>query len=565
MFLADTPHVTDCLIPQISEENFKISKKYLVEDSAMEHTRRENLVLSSEIRNTSNERKDDIIQPIEQTTSPSSGKRQIVGQLDNLTLSKSSEKQEWQEAFSKTNFSNHSTTAIKDDIVDNSQDMHVSNVSDFLNSNDETYEVISLSDNEAIYKARKKPKRVKLRKNRNEKTEVKYGDGVDGYTSSDCVNSNDDTFVDIPISEKETRRRKHLLDDPGKERKTGRKREGLMDLREFIRKKKRKMVVHDSEKHVTSRSHRRRIVDIGRTKTDDPEASFQANSALPDKSPRKITSLNADSELLPEPINVVSENRCGMTSPSLGSPLSTPDRSPAHNETKHKLFPPDSAKRRKSSTPELERSARSPNRREHRKFTKRYAGSSDDSRPGSSPSSRIGNSSSRSANSASVLTPSQVSQRYISRGRSRKERENLNTAREQTHSRSGRQVVEDYPANAARVADEKNSQNFSTGSKHERKRSLSPSGSNYATKRDNSSSKPLSPARESRYRSRYSIKRHNTRSSSNESGKYRRSYDRNNNWSRYDDRRDTDIRTRNQIDLSDETVLSRKCLFTEVV
>ncbi|XP_028401828.1 uncharacterized protein LOC114524823 isoform X2 [Dendronephthya gigantea] len=504
------------------------SKKYL-EDSEMEDTRQE--------RNTSNERKDD------------TGQQQT---LDNLTSSKSRVIQKSEEAFSKTNFLNYSTTVMKD----NDQDMYVSNVSDFLDSNDETYEVIPLSDNETIHESNKRPKRAKPKKARNEKPEVKYGDGVEIYTSSDSVKSDDDSFVDIPISEKETWR------------KTGKKRVGLTDLREFISIKKRKVgEVHDSEKHVTSRSHRSRMVDIVRSRTDDPAASSQANSALPEEALRKMTPLNPDSELMPERIHVAAENRCRMTSPNLGSPISTPDRSPAHNETKKKLISPEFAKRRKSSSPELERPARSPNRRDYRKYGSRYAGSSDDSRPGSSAgsrpassaSSRIGNSSSRSGNSASAQTASHVSQRYLSGRRSRKERENLNTAREQARSRSSRKVVEDYPANIpARGADEDYSQNVPADSRRERQRSLSPSGSSYTTKRDKLSSKPLSPARESRYRSRYSIKRHNARSSSNESGKCRtRSYDRNNNWSRHDDRHDAGSRARNQIDLSDETVLSQ--------
>jgi hypothetical protein len=624
---------------EISEK--KPVEKYLAEGSETEQC--EDEVLAPNCTDEVNIRDLEIEQKGKQTLSSSSENDHTIEQdsiKEDSLSNNSSVNHGWHEVFSETNLTDHKEVvdrlkqkrrdgAMRDDAVDRSLlDFHVSNVAEFLDSNDETYEEIPLSDEEIpSNKAGGMTKRAK--KDKNPTTEGKCDDGSSDCQSirtvSEYVDSNDETFIDIPLSQKEigrtlgvdeVQKEEHTDDewqmesytDPIREINTGRKRERITDLRELIKEKKRKFAAEDSEKRATSRN-RRRVVEIVKHKSVVPDDSTSKISEIADETSRNVASPVPDSDVvIPDLIKAVLEN---MTSPDSGSCFSIPDHAETLDEMRRKISSPDFDKERRSASPESESRTSTPdwNPNEHRRlYNRRRAGSSDSSRaessagsrPGSSASSRHGsNPVSRPGSIASLRTGSNVSlrsesstKRFPPPKRARVEKDTPDKTRAQARSWSGRVLDinypknlsdrgldEDYPTNLSdRGLDEgcypsnlplELDENFSrsspVGSRHQRQRSISPSVSkshySYVSERDNPTPPlRLSPARESRYRSRYSIKRYDARSSSNDSGSSRaRHHDRNNNnWSRHDERPDMDQTTKSQIDFSDETFLSSK-------
>ena len=501
-------------------------------------------------------------------------------------------------------------TTTGDDCVNRSSisKIHVNNTSEFLDGSGETYEEIPLSDGEIPWeKSDKKSELTQTKKVKNQKTGSKTNDDSSDSPSicatSKYVESNDETSVEIPQSEKAIGRTQGFSEgelneddewqintDPSKQIFTGRKREGITDLRELIKEKKRKLSTEDSEKRS---GDRRRVVEIVRR--DETVLTSDSTSKpieIPDETLRNMTSPNAESDdVIPDRIKIVFENRRKMTSPDSESCYSTPDRTQTLDEMKRNISSPYFDKKRRSTSPETECRSSSPdwNSSEHRRrYNRRRAGSSDGSRtesstgsrPGSSASSRAAVSRRRSRASLRTESHSQVensTKRYPPFKRARMQKETFNKTREIAHkqalSQSDHVLGEDYPApdrglhddypedlRAGRLGDEYSSKS-PVDSRRERKRSISPSEKHYSYVSERDDSAPplcLSPSRESRYRSRYSIKRYNTRSNSSESDSRRAEHsDRNNNSRRHNYRFDVDKTTKNQLDFS-EAVLSSK-------
>lgn len=501
-------------------------------------------------------------------------------------------------------------------------DIRLSNVSEFFDSNDETYVEIPLSEVEIPPGITvEKSGRTKAEKSANQKTvSTSSSEGqAEHYCMFEYVDSSDETFVEIPLSQKEVEwtpsfNQGEKEDYPHGEINAGRKRERITDLRELIKDKKRKLAAPDSETPTAPRNRRRVVEIIGREAADD---STLKRREVVDEMLRDVRSPVPERELdISDDFKVVLENRRKMTSPDSGSGYSTPDHTQTLDDVRWKISSFD--KKRRSASPESESRERSPDydRGEHyRPYNRRPTGSNDNSRtgsiagsrPGSSASSRQeSNASSRPGSSASLRTGSNVSlrnesntKRYTPRKRSRVEKDTQDETREserkQTryrsdlvldvdhHSRlSDRGLDEDYlkHLSSSRGVDEYYRTNLPdrdidesysrmspvVDSRRERQRSISPTEkhhySNYVSERDNLAPRlRLSPSRESRYRSRYSIKRHDARSSSSDSGSYRTRHNNNNNrnnnnWSRHDKGTDVVQTARNQIDFADKSLLS---------
>ena len=500
-------------------------------------------------------------------------------------------------------------------------DIRLSNISEFLDSNDETYVEIPLSEKEIPPgKTVEKSKRTKVKKGANQKTaSTSSSEGQAEHCMFEYVDSNDETFVEIPLSQKDVDWERNLNQDgideysDGEVNNAGRKRERITDLRELIRDKKRKLANADSETPTTPRNRGRVVEIVGREAavTDD---STLNRSEVVDEMLRDVTSPVSERELvISDNFKVALENRRKMRSPDSGSGYSTPDHTRTLDDARWKISSSD--KRRRSASPESKSRERSPeyDRGEHYKsYNRRPTGSNENSRaggiagsrPGSSASSRQeSNASSRPGSSASLRTGSSLSlrnesntKRYSPRKRSRVEKETQDETRESERKQaryrsdrvldvdypsrlSDRGLDEDYPAKhlssrgldehyRTKLSDRDMDESYSkmspaVDSRRERQRSISPTEkrhySSYASERDNPAPRfRLSPSRESRYRSRYSIKRHDARSSSSDSGSYRTRHNNrnNNNWSKHDKRPDVLQTARNQIDFSDKSFLS---------
>lgn len=496
------------------------------------------------------------------------------------------------------------------DKISSSLDIRVSNVSAFLDSNE-----LPLSDGE-IPPSRTiaKSEQIKANEVKNQNTAVRSSTGSSEdqveHSMFECVDSDDETFATIPLVQTfvcTSGFNQGTRDEyPDIDVSAGKKTERITDLRQLLKEKKRKLAAQDSETPTAPRSRRRVVEIVGREAAVTDEYTIKPSDVV-DEMVREITPPISERELdISDNVKVVLENRRKMTSPDSGSGSSTPE---TIDGARWKITSLD--KKRRSCSPESECRERSPDydQGEHYKsYNRRATGSNDNSRAGSIAGSRPGSSassrheshaSSRPGSSASLRTRSSASlrdesstKRYTPRKRSRLEKEAQDETREserkQARYRSDRVLDVDYPSRlsdlneehskhlSSRGLDEHYRRNLSdrdidesycrisaVDSRRERRRSISPSQKphyrSYVSERDNvACAVRLSPSRESRYRSRYSIKRHDARSRSSDSDSYRtRRYDRNNNnWSRNDKRLDVEQTTRNQIDFSDKSLLS---------
>ena len=521
---------------------------------------------------------------------------------------------EERKSFSKTNSLNR--TEVTDLLREKNNNLASRNVSGinrsthvtgFLDSNDETYEEIPLSDEEIpCSKPDKKSELIRAGKDRNQKTGSKGNDGSSDCQSalSDYVDSNDETFVEIPISKTAIGRRKSgfgegVMDkddewqmecntDLSKESFTGRKKEVYSDLREVIKEKKRKYSTDDSEKLSTSRN-RRRVVEIVTREPVVPGDTTLKPSDRPGETLRSANSPNPGSDdIIQDRFKSFLENRRKMTSPDSESCHSTPDHIQTLEEIRRRMSSPDFGKKHRSTSPETESRTSSPDwnsseRRRRQYNRRRRAGSSDDSRTESSTGSRPGSSAS---SRATVSRPgSRVSQRTRSHAqveRSTKRYPPPKRARVQKGtsgkisrdetlsdhvsdeecSTPGRGLDNDFPGDVLGGGlDDKYTGKSPVDSRQERQGSPGKKHHRYVTARDSSTAPSRrSPARESRFQPRYGITRYNARGSGSESGSRRAKHsDRNNNnWSRHNDRSDVNEKTKNQLDFPD-AILPSKC------
>ena len=480
------------------------------------------------------------------------------------------------------------------DKEDTKLNTYVSNIYEFLNSNDETYEDISLSDTEIpSSKTEKETKRKKTRKKKR-RGSASSNESHSIQSFSEHVDSNDETFVEIALSKKAETQNSGVGHRDGrinqnKEIRCGRKREKrTTDLREFIKEKKRKSELHYSEKHVSPR-YRQRHVEIIKSQPVASEDSTPERNESPDSNVPSVMSYDLESEVVQDHIrNVVANRRKIMTSPVSERSASTPDHTQELDEMRWKVSSPD--RKRRSTSPESETRTRSPDwigkehhrlyntdkRRRDRSSDSSRAGSNADSRPGSSASARResnirglrpGTSASlRSENNLTIRSQRQ----YPSRKRTRTEKETPDKSYwsglpldidHSTSMHSSRGLDEDCSTKllSSRM-DDNYPKMLPVRLRHERQKSPSETHNSYVSERD--STRPLSPARESRYRSRYSIKRSDARSSSSESGSYRRKRKhRNDNWSRFTARDDEKQPLEVHTDLS-EAFLSSKSKYT---
>lgn len=505
----------------------------------------------------------------------------------------------------------------------------VCDTTEYLDSNDETCVEMPVSDREKTFNvASKKSIRRKAKEIKRFNTDVNRNDGeVESENSSDfqsirivskCVDGNDDTFVDVlggrtpgfgegendEISDDEWPMTSYT--DEGRQMNTGRKREGITDLRLVLQEKKRKL--EDSEKRVTPRN-RRRVVEFIKRKPVAPEISIPTSSRTLYETSLKETTSDFEHNIgTPDRKNIAFEIKRRPASPDSEYRVSTPDHSEVITKTRRNMSSPDSDKRRKLISPELPSRARSPEwelKDSHRVYNNSRSGSSDGSRPGSVLDSRPGSSlgsrpgsglgsrpgsslSSRAGSSfgsrpesslgsrpgsSSGLRPGSSldlrarndycldgpaggsmslraendATRFSPRKRSRKEYESPSRTRVQARFQSPRQSDDDR---------------LHASSRYERQRSISPSDSHYSFISDKdylTTTERISPGRESRRRSRFTVKTYDVRSSSSESNSYKtRRSDRNNNCSRRKETPAMRQQKNRQLDLSDDSFLLSK-------
>ena len=489
------------------------------------------------------------------------------------------------------------------DKISSSFDIRVSNVSEFFGSNE-----LPLSDGEiAPSRTIAKSEQTKANEVKNQNTAVRSSTGssedqVEHYMF-ECVDSDDETFAKIPLVCTSGFNQGTRDEYPDIDVSAGKKTERITDLRQLLKEKKRKLAAQDSETPTAPRSRRRVVEIVGREAAVSDDYSIKRS----DEVVRDITPPISERELdISDNVKVILENRRKMTSPVSGSGSSTPETIDGARwkitslEKKHRSCSPESESRERSPDYDQGEQYKSYNRRATGSNDNSRAGSIAGSRPGSSASSRHeSHASSRLGSSASLRTGSSASlrdesspKRYSPRKRSRLEKEAQDETREserkQARYRSDRVLDVDYSSRLSDLNEEYSKHLSSRGlnehyrrnlsdrdidesycgisavdSRRERRRSISPSQKpryrGYVSERDNvACAQRLSPSRESRYRSRYSIKRHDARSRSSDSDSYRTRRDdrNNNNWSRNDKRLDVEQTTRNQIDFSDKSLLS---------